>query len=116
MRQPIKTVVYPVTDLARAKGVYSALLGHAPDMDQPYYVGYTIGDQHLGLDPNGHAHGLTTSVNYVDVVDIDAAIRTLTTSGAAIHQPPADVGGGKVIAVLKDPDGNLFGLSQSPHA
>jgi predicted enzyme related to lactoylglutathione lyase len=36
----IKTVLHPVSDLAAAKAVYTALLGTPPQHDPPYYVGY----------------------------------------------------------------------------
>ena len=52
-----KTCIHPVHDLAAAKAVYAALLGVEPTMDESYYVGFEVGDQHLGLDPNGHAQG-----------------------------------------------------------
>ena len=38
MSEGIKTVIYPASDLARAKAAFSAVLGTAPDMDEPYYV------------------------------------------------------------------------------
>ncbi|MFZ0180304.1 MAG: hypothetical protein WAL84_10615 [Candidatus Dormiibacterota bacterium] len=34
----IKTVLHPVSDLARAKAVYAALLGIPPQGDGSYYV------------------------------------------------------------------------------
>jgi len=53
----IKTVIYPASDLARAKAVFSAVLGAGPDMDESYYVQFTVGDQAIGLDPHGHKSG-----------------------------------------------------------
>jgi hypothetical protein len=38
--QAIKTVLHPVSDLAKAKKVYAALLGVPPQNDGPYYVGF----------------------------------------------------------------------------
>ena len=38
--QGIKTVLHPVSDLAKAKAVYAALLGVAPQADEAYYVGF----------------------------------------------------------------------------
>ena len=55
MPQGITLLVYPVKDLARAKTLYSKLLGVEPYADAPYYVGFRIGDQEIGLDPNGTA-------------------------------------------------------------
>ena len=33
-------MLHPVTDLAAAKAVYTALLGTPPQSDESYYVGY----------------------------------------------------------------------------
>jgi predicted enzyme related to lactoylglutathione lyase len=110
----MKTVVYPVKDLDQAKTIYSALLGVAPYADQPYYVGFRVGDQELGLDPNAHRQGLTAPVNYWEVEDINQSLQQLLDAGAQAHQPVRDVGGGMLIATVTDPDGNVTGLRQSP--
>ena len=47
--QGIKTVLHPVSDLAKAKAVYTALLGVPPQNDDSYYVGYEVEGQHIGL-------------------------------------------------------------------
>ena len=70
MNRGIKTVIYPVKDIARAKTLYTRLLGADPLMDTPYYVGWKVGDQDIGLDPNGHSQGMTGPVSYWDVDDI----------------------------------------------
>ena len=62
MAPVISTVIYPVKDLARARTLYAALLGVAPAQDEPYYVGFRVGDQDVGLDPNGHKKGMTAPV------------------------------------------------------
>jgi len=38
MNQGIRTVIYPVKDIAQAKTLYSKLLGVEPYVDEPYYV------------------------------------------------------------------------------
>jgi predicted enzyme related to lactoylglutathione lyase len=45
----IKTVLHPVSDMAAAKTVYTALLGVAPQTDSPYYVGFEAEGQQIGL-------------------------------------------------------------------
>lgn len=55
MTEGVKTILYPVRDLAKAKAIFSALLAVAPNMDEPYYVGFSAEGQDIGLDPNGHA-------------------------------------------------------------
>ena len=114
MTSGLKTVIYPVTDLTHAKPIYTALLGVEPFVDEPYYVGYQVGDQQLGLDPNGHSAGLTGPINYWEVEDINAALDQLVSAGAEIQQPVKDVGGGKLIASVKDADGNVTGIAQTP--
>jgi predicted enzyme related to lactoylglutathione lyase len=107
----VTTVIYPVTDLAPAKAIFTALLGTEPYADQPYYVGYRAGDVEVGLDPNGHKGG---AVAYNEVADIRATLKAMLDAGAQIEEDVKDVGRGKLIAVLKDADGNLLGLSQTP--
>jgi predicted enzyme related to lactoylglutathione lyase len=114
MSAAIRTVIYPVKDLARAKQLYATLLGVEPYMDQPYYVGFRIGDQEVGLDPHGHAQGVTGPIGYVEVDDIAKRLEQLLAAGAETHRAIRDVGGGKLIALVKDADGNITGLAQSP--
>jgi len=111
MNQGIKTVIYPVTDVAKAKTLFSELLGVEPYADAAYYVGFRVGDQEIGLDPNGHKHGMT---GYYHVDDIKESLQLLLDAGAEVQQEIKDVGGGKLIAAVRDPDGNIIGLSQQP--
>lgn len=109
----MKTVIYPVRDLERAKAVYTALLG-APTTDQPYYVGYEVGGQQLGLLPNGHDQGMAGPVSYWHVDDIEMRVKALVEAGGRVTQEVRDVGGGKLIASVDDADGNVIGLLQPP--
>jgi predicted enzyme related to lactoylglutathione lyase len=97
--QGIKTVLHPVADLAAAKEVYAALLGVAPQTDGPYYVGFETADQQIGLVPNGGPQGMSSPVAYWQVPDIEARLAE-------------DVGGGRLVATITDPDGNILGLLQ----
>ena len=109
----VQTIVYPVRDLEAAKRVHTALFG-PPHTDQPYYVGYAAGEQQIGLDPNGHRSGLTGPVAYWSVDDVAASRQQLLAVGATDVQTPHDVGGGMLLAVLADADGNQLGLMQRP--
>ncbi|MGH7564275.1 MAG: VOC family protein [Gemmatimonadota bacterium] len=111
MSQGIKTVIYPVKDIARAKTLYRNLLGVEPYTDQAYYVGFRVGDQEIGLDPNGHEAGMTA---YYRVDDIEQSLKSLVAAGAQMQQEIKDVGGGRLIAAVKDADGNIIGLLQDP--
>lgn len=114
MTSGLKTVIYPVKDLAQAKTIYAALLGVEPYVDMPYYVGFRTGDTELGLDPSGHKQGLTAPVGYWEVDDINASLKLLTDAGAEVIREPSDVGGGKLIAAVKDADGNATGVMHTP--
>jgi len=113
MTSGIQTIVYPVRDLDAAKSMFTALFG-APHTDQPYYVGYVSGDVQVALDPNGHRGGLTGAVGYWSVDDVEATRQQLLAAGGTDVQPPHDVGGGMLLAVLADADGNQVGLMQRP--
>ena len=110
--QGIKTVLHPVTDLAAAKAVYTALLGIEPQADAPYYVGYEVEGQQIGLVPGGGPQGMTSPVAYWHVPDIEAKLAEVTAAGATLKESPRDVGGGRLVATFTDPDGNVLGLVQ----
>jgi predicted enzyme related to lactoylglutathione lyase len=110
--QGIKTVLHPVSDLEAAKTVYAALLGVPPQTDGSYYVGFEAEGQHIGLVPGGGPQGMTSPVAYWHVEDIEAKLAEVTAAGATVKEPPRDVGGGRVVATLTDPDGNVLGLLQ----
>jgi predicted enzyme related to lactoylglutathione lyase len=110
--QGIKIVLHPVTDLAAAKAVYSALLGEGPAHDADYYVGYDVGGQHIGLVPGGDQQGMTSPVAYWEVPDIEAKLAELTAAGATLKDAPRDVGGGRLVATVADADGNVLGVVQ----
>jgi predicted enzyme related to lactoylglutathione lyase len=113
MTEGIKTFIYPVKDLAKAKTLYSELLGVEPYMNEAYYVGFNVEGQDVSLDPNGHRQGMTGPVGYWHVDDIKRSVKALLDAGAEAQQEVKDVGGGKLIVSVKDADGNVIGLIQS---
>jgi predicted enzyme related to lactoylglutathione lyase len=110
--QGIKTVLHPVSDLEKAKAVYTALLGVPPQNDASYYVGYEVAGQHIGLVPAGGPQAMTSPVAYWHVADIEAKLAEVTAAGASVKEPPHNVGGGRLVASVTDPDGNVLGLIQ----
>ena len=84
MTEGIKTIIYPVTDLAKAKTLYGHLLGVEPDMDEAYYVGFNVEGQDVGLDPHGQR--MTEPVGYWEVDDIKKSLELLLDAGAEAHQ------------------------------
>jgi predicted enzyme related to lactoylglutathione lyase len=110
--QGIKTVLHPVTDLAAAKALYTALLGVEPQADAPYYIGYDVEGQHIGLVPGGGPQAMSSPVAYWHVTDIEAKLAEVTAAGATVKEAAHDVGGGRLVATFTDPDGNVLGLLQ----
>ncbi|WIM93214.1 VOC family protein [Actinoplanes oblitus] len=110
MNKGIKTVLHTVSDLDAAKTLYTALLGIAPQTDTSYYVGFDTDAQHIGLLPA--KDGVTAPVAYWEVDDIEAKLTELTAAGATVKEKAHDVGGGRLVATVTDPDGNVLGLLQ----
>ena len=109
MNKGIKTVIYPVKDITQSKNVFRKLLGVEPYADQPYYVGFKVDDQDIGLVPNGNNAGMTA---FYHVDDIKGSLQILLDAGAEIIQDVRNVGGGRLVASAKDTDGNLIGFVQ----
>ncbi len=108
----IKTVLHPVSDLEKAKALYGALLGQAPQTDGPYYVGFEVAGQHIGLVPGGGPQRLTSPVAYWHVADIHEKLAELASAGATLRDAASEVGGGRLVATVVDRDGNVLGLIQ----
>ncbi len=114
MIQDIRLIVYPVKDIAQAKAQYGKLLGVEPYADQPYYVGYKVGNLEIGLDPNGHKLRATGPIGFWHVDDIQETMQSFLDAGAETLQEIKDFGNGKFTATVKDADGNIIGLIQVP--
>jgi predicted enzyme related to lactoylglutathione lyase len=111
MSTEMRLIVYPAKDLAKSKALFSRLLGVEPYVDGSYYVGFRAGDLEFGLDPHGQGPG---PIAYWEVADIRSSLSELLEAGAQAHQDVKDVGRGLLIATVKDADGNVLGLRQSP--
>jgi predicted enzyme related to lactoylglutathione lyase len=113
----LRTVGYKVTDIAKAKAWYADALGVQPYFDEPFYVGFNVGGYELGLQPEGSEtpetnHGV---VAYWGVDDVKATYQHLLNKGATALEEPTDVGGDIMVAAVKDPWGNAFGIIYNPH-
>jgi len=110
----LRTVVYHVDDLERAKEWYTAFTGAAPYFDQPFYVGFNVGGYELGLDPD--TSGIEKGNNetaYWGVADIESSFEKIKASGAEVVSEIMDVGEGVKVASVKDPFGNVVGIIEN---
>ena len=113
----LRTTIYKVQDIEKAKNWYSKLLGFPPYFDEPFYVGFNVSGYELGLQPDENPDGnKPESVNtYWGVEDIDETFAKLLAMGATAYENPNDVGDGIKVAMVRDPWGNLFGIILNPH-
>ena len=115
--QGLRTVVYGVPDIKRAKDWYTEALGVKPYVDEPYYVGFNVGGYELALNPKGTvAQPVGSGVRVFWGVDnIDEELDRLLSIGAKPHKPVEDIGADIKVASVLDPYGNLIGLIYNPH-
>lgn len=111
MSQNVTLLLYTVGDMAAAKKLFGTFLQAEPYVDSPYYVGYKVGDLEVGMTPGQNA-GIGSPVAYTQVADIQASLKALVDAGATIVQEPKDVGGGLLVASVKDASGNVLGVRQ----
>ena len=116
MFQGLRTVIYHVDDLDKAKAWYAEVLGVTPYFDEPFYVGFNVGGFELGLDPD--LKGVTKGSNvvaYWGVKDIDVAYQRVLELGAQQQTEVQEVGGGIRVGTVTDPFGNVVGLIENPN-
>lgn len=112
----LRTVIYKVPDLEKAKQWYSEAFHTLPYFDMPFYVGFNIAGYELGLQPDENID-INKSENveiYWGVNDIEASYNRLIQLGAAAHQPPQNVGEEIMVATVKDPWKNIIGIIYNP--
>lgn len=109
----LRTVLYPVLDLAQAKQWYARVLETQPYFDQPFYVGFTVGGFELGLIPDA-TPGDTGAQALWGVVSAEGEFQRLLALGAVELEPVTEVGGGIKVAALRDPFGNRLGIIENP--
>lgn len=111
----LSTAAYIVPDLEAAKAWYSKAFGIDPYFDEPFYVGFNINGFELGLQPEECERVAGNSpVAYWAVPDAAAAFDHFVACGAAEVESPNEVGGGVVVATVKDPWDNLIGIIFNP--
>jgi len=113
----LRTAIYYVPDLEKAKAWYRSVLGIDPYFDQPFYVGFNVGGFELGLHPagGGRAPGAGGAVPYWGVERMTVAWPRLLGLGATAVSAPEDVGDGIQVATARDPFGNLLAIIENPH-
>ncbi len=110
----LRTVIYPVPDLAGARRWYAAVLEREPYFDQAFYVGFSVGGFELGPIPDGEPGSAGPQALW-GVADAAAALARLLELGATPIDPVTDVGEGIRVAAVRDPFGNRLGIIENPN-
>ncbi len=111
MFKKLRTVIYHVDDLDKAKTWYKNITGIDAYFNEPFYIGFDINGYELGLDPDmSSAETGNQSVAYWSVDNIEAAVEKLISNNASVISAITELGEGIKVAVLKDPFGNAVGL------
>ena len=111
----LRTTIYKVADLAKAKEWYARVFATKPYFDEPFYVGFNIGGYELGLLPEGASNVTADNVlSYWGVDNIQKSYDDLIALGATEHEKPTNVGGEIVTATVRDPWGNVIGIIFNP--
>jgi len=114
----LRTASYLVDDVDKAKEWYAQILGIQPYFDEPFYVGFNVGGYELGLMPDetgDESIKRESVVVYWGVENIETTYQDLINAGATEYEKPMNVGGDIMVAKVKDPWGNIFGLIYNPH-
>jgi lactoylglutathione lyase len=109
----LRTVIYKVSDLGKAKEWYSKVFQTVPYFDESFYVGFNVGGYELGLQPEEVPVGENVAV-FWGVEDIVKEYARFLECGATAVEAPMSVGGEIMVATMKDPWGNLLGLIYNP--
>lgn len=110
----LRTTVYKVGDLNKAKKWYAKAFKTEPYFDEPFYVGFNIGGFELGLLPEKTLKGENV-ISYWGVENIHETYDYLLSSGARMHEAPNNVGGELMVASVFDPWDNLIGIIYNPY-
>ena len=110
----LRTAIYHVSDIEKAKKWYSSILGFGPYFDEPFYVGFNVGGYELGLHP-AEGESAARAEGVVAYWGVEHAMQQILERGAILHEDVQDVGGGIKVATVKDPFGNTFGIIENPN-
>ena len=111
----LRTTIYKVQNLDKAKEWYTQAFQTKPYFDEPFYVGFNIGGYELGLLPEETPSAKSDNViTYWGVDKIKDEFDRLIKLGATEYEPPQNVGGEIVVAAVKDPWNNIVGIIYNP--
>lgn len=109
----LRTVIYPVADLAAATAWWTELLGIEPYFNEPFYVGFAVSGYELGLLPD--ANPADGALTYWGVESVADAMAAAIEVGALEHAAATEVGDGIVTGTVLTSTGSIVGFIVNPH-
>jgi predicted enzyme related to lactoylglutathione lyase len=109
----LRTLIYPTADIDASKKWWTDFLGFPPYFDAPFYAGFHVGDDEIGLNPG--ADMSFGPVTYFGIDSITEGLARAEANGCTVVSGIEDVGEGIMITHLLSPTGDRFGLIMSPH-
>jgi catechol 2,3-dioxygenase-like lactoylglutathione lyase family enzyme len=109
----LRTVIYPVVDLAAATAWWNELLGTRPYFEQPFYVGFSVAGYELGLLPD--ANPADGALTYWGVESVPDAMAAAIRLGAVEHTAATEVGDSIVTGTVLTAVGSIVGFIYNPH-
>ena len=126
MQQRVSLITLGVSDLARARGFYSALGWTPATSPADDVVFFQAGGMVLGLwdramlasdsavEDNGGWGGVTLAYNVTSPAEVDATIEEARAAGARIGREPAATFWGGYSGLFIDPDGHPWEVAHNP--
>lgn len=113
----LRTTIYKVGDIKKAKNWYTRAFETEPYFDEPFYVGFNIGGYELGLLPeeNPTTQKIESVISYWGVEKIQEVYDRLISLGATENKIPTNHGGDMMTASVIEPFGNVIGLIYNPY-
>ncbi|MGK0308312.1 MAG: putative enzyme related to lactoylglutathione lyase [Urechidicola sp.] len=98
----LRTTIYKVSDLQKAKEWYSRVFKEKPSFYESYYVGFTIKGYELGLMAEENSKNKGDNVlSYLGVEKIEETYMFFLENGATSHEKPMNVDGSLMVASEK---------------
>ena len=114
MGQPVVHFEVMGTDAAKLQNYYADLFDWKINVAPDAPVSYGLVE---GAGIRGGIGGSTDPPNhvtvYVEVPDVEAALQRAETLGGSRVQGPDQVPGGPIIGLFNDPEGHIFGVTQT---
>jgi predicted enzyme related to lactoylglutathione lyase len=119
MNEDSSTILHTVIIKTRKMEELVEFYGQGLDLGEatsfgPDHMGYPLLNAYFGFDLVGEGDAVSPGAvsAWFEVDDLQSVFQRFESFGAIVIYPPTEKPWGAILAALKDPDGNIFGLAQ----